>query len=66
VVRDIPDPATQLEQVERGDVHIAQSLDADLIARFRQSGKGRVVEGNTLDMTYLAMTTNVAMGSSRA
>jgi peptide/nickel transport system substrate-binding protein len=66
VVRDIPDPATQLEQVERGDVHIAESLDADLIARFRQSGRGRVVEGNTLDMTYLAMTTNVAINSALA
>jgi peptide/nickel transport system substrate-binding protein len=66
VVRDIPDPSTQLEQVERGDVHIAQSLDADLIARFRRSGKGRVVEGNTLDMTYLAMTTDVAISSTLA
>jgi peptide/nickel transport system substrate-binding protein len=66
VVRDIPDPATQLEQVERGDVHIAQSLDPDLTARFRRSGKGRVVEGNTLDMTYLAMTTSVTLSSALA
>ncbi|MCL6553712.1 MAG: ABC transporter substrate-binding protein [Firmicutes bacterium] len=66
VVRDIPDPATQLEQVERGDVHIAQSLDADLIARFRRSGRGQVVEGNTLDMTYLAMTTNLQISSALA
>jgi peptide/nickel transport system substrate-binding protein len=63
VVRDVPDPATQLEQVERGDVNIAESLDADLTVRFRQSGKGQVVEGNTLDMTYLAMTTNVSVSS---
>jgi peptide/nickel transport system substrate-binding protein len=66
VIRDIPDPATQLGQIERGDVNIAQSLDADLIARFRQSGRGRVVEGNTLDMTYLAMTTNVTISSPLA
>jgi len=66
VIRDIPDPATQLEQVERGDVAIAQSLDADLIARFKRSGKGHVVEGSTLDMTYLAMTTNVTISSPLA
>ncbi|MGQ0571404.1 MAG: ABC transporter substrate-binding protein [Armatimonadota bacterium] len=66
VVRDIPDPATQLELVERGDVQIAESLDADLTARFRRSGKGRVVEGSTLDMTYLAMTTNVSISSALA
>jgi peptide/nickel transport system substrate-binding protein len=66
VIRDIPDPATQLEQVERGDVAIAQSLDADLTARFRRSGRGQVVEGNTLDMTYLAMTTNVSISSALA
>jgi peptide/nickel transport system substrate-binding protein len=58
VIRDIPDPSTQLELVERGDVAIAQSLDIDLIGRFKRSGKGKVVEGNTLDMIYLAMTTN--------
>lgn len=58
VVRDIPDSATQLTQIERGDVAIAQSLDVDLINRFRRSGKGSVVAGNTLDMVYLAMTTN--------
>ncbi len=66
VIRDIPDPATQLGQIARGDVAIAQSLDADLIARFRRSGRGQVVEGNTLDMTYLAMTTNVTISSPLA
>lgn len=66
VVRDVPDPSTQLEQVERGDVNIAESLDPDLTARFRQSGRGQVVQGNTLDMTYLAMTTNVSISSALA
>jgi peptide/nickel transport system substrate-binding protein len=66
VIRDIPDPATQLGQIERGEVAIAQSLDADLIARFRRSGRGQVVEGNTLDMTYLALTTSVSISSALA
>jgi peptide/nickel transport system substrate-binding protein len=66
VIRDIPDPATQLEQVERGDVAIAESLDADLTARFQRSGKGQVVEGNTLDMIYLAMTTSPQISSALA
>ena len=63
VIRDIPDPAIQLEQIEREDIDISQSLDVDLVNRFRRSGKGQVIEGNTLDMTYLAMTTNPQISS---
>jgi len=58
VIRDIPDPTAQLQALERGEVDIAQSLDVDLIARLRASGKAQIIEGNTLDMIYLAITMN--------
>ncbi|WP_448591351.1 ABC transporter substrate-binding protein [Thermoflexus hugenholtzii] len=58
VIRDIPDPTAQLQALERGEVDIAQSLDVDLIARLRASGKAQIIEGYTLDMIYLAITMN--------
>lgn len=58
VLRQVADATTQRQMLERGDVDVAQNLDADLIAEFKKSGKGQVVEGTTMDMVYLAMTTN--------
>ncbi len=58
VIRDIPDPTAQLQALERGEVDIAQSLDVDLIARLRASGKAQIIEGYTLDLIYLAITMN--------
>jgi len=58
VLRQVADATTQRQMVERGDVDIAQNLDADLIAEFKKAGKGQVIEGATMDIMYLAMTTN--------
>ena len=57
IIKDVTDPATQRMMVTQGDIDVAQNLDVDLIEQFRQEG-GKVVEGNTMDMIYLAMTTS--------
>ncbi len=58
VVRQVPDAATQRMMVGRGDIDVAQNLDVDLIASFKKAGAGKVIEGATMDLVYLAMTTN--------
>ncbi len=58
VIRNIPDASTQLQEVQRGDIGIAQTLDVDLIERFKQSGKGYVAGGDSLTVIYLLMTNN--------
>ncbi len=57
IVKDVRDPATQRMMIASGDIDVAQNLDVDMIEAYKQEG-GKVVEGNTMDMIYLAMTTN--------
>jgi len=66
VIQEIPDDAARLQAIEVGDVDIARGLDVDLIQQFKASGKGNVVEGNTLDMVYLAMTTSPTVSKELA
>lgn len=57
IIKDVTDPATQRMMVAGGDIDVAQNLDIDLIEAYKAEG-GRVIEGNTMDMIYLAMTTS--------
>ena len=61
IVKQVPDPATQRMMVGRGDIDVAQNLDADLIESVKKEGKARVVEGNTMDIFYFAMTTSAGV-----
>ncbi|MGQ9903092.1 MAG: ABC transporter substrate-binding protein [Anaerolineae bacterium] len=58
VFREIPDDAARQQALERGDIDIAIGLDVDAVNRLQNNPDLKVVIGNTLDMTYLAMTAN--------
>lgn len=58
IFRELPDDAARQQAFERGDIDIAVGLDLDAIERLKAEDKANVLVGNTLDMTYLAMTTN--------
>lgn len=58
IFRELPDDAARQQAFERGDIDIAVGLDLDAIERLKTEDKANVLVGNTLDMTYLAMTTN--------
>lgn len=58
IVKQVADPATQRMMVGRGDIDVAQNLDVDLVESVKQEGKARIVEGNTMDIFYFAMTTS--------
>ncbi len=58
VIQEYPDDAARLQALEAGDIDIARGLDVDMIEHFKTAGKGKVIEGTTLDMVYLALTTN--------
>ncbi len=57
IIKNVTDSATQRMMVSRGDIDVAQNMDIDAIEAYKKEG-GRVVEGNTMDMIYLAMTTS--------
>lgn len=61
IFREIPDDAARQQALERGDVDIAIGLDVDAIKRLEGNPDLQVIVGNTLDMTYLALTTNAEL-----
>jgi len=58
IFREIPDDAARQQALERGDIDIAVGLDVDAIKRLEGNPNLKVIVGNTLDMTYLALTMN--------
>ncbi len=54
IIKNVTDSATQRMMVGRGDIDVAQNLDIDAVEDYKKEG-GKVVEGNTMDMIYLAM-----------
>lgn len=62
IIRHIPDPTTQRQLLESGDVDAAHNLDADLIAEVERAGTAQIVRGDTLDTEYFAMHTSPEVG----
>lgn len=66
IFREIPDDAARQQALERGDIDIAVGLDVDAIKRLEGNPDLQVVAGNTLDMTYLALTMNAELSQPLA
>ncbi|MCL6512570.1 MAG: ABC transporter substrate-binding protein [Anaerolineae bacterium] len=66
IFREIPDDAARQQALERGDIDIAIGLDVDAINRLKDNANLAVVVGNTLDMTYLALTMNPELSKELA
>ncbi len=66
IIRHIPDPTTQRQLLENGDIDAAHNLDADLIAEVEQAGTAQIVRGDTLDTEYFAMHTSPEVGKELA
>ncbi|MCS7055724.1 MAG: ABC transporter substrate-binding protein [Thermoflexales bacterium] len=66
IFREIPDDAARQQALERGDVDIAVGLDVDAVKRLEGNADFQIIVGNTLDMTYLALTTNAELSKGLA
>ncbi len=66
IFREIPDDAARQQALERGDIDIAVGLDVDAIKRLEGNSNLQVITGNTLDMTYLALTMNAELSQPLA
>lgn len=62
VLKYIKDSGTSLQQLQAGAIDIAQNLDADAIAGLKGNNNIAVIEGNGLNITYLALNTDQAIG----
>ncbi len=62
VLRDVNDSTTALQLLERGDVDIAQNIDKDLADQVMGNDALRLEIGQTLNITYLAMSPSDTFG----
>lgn len=62
VLKYIKDSGTALQQLQAGSIDIAQGLDADAIAGLKGNNALTVVEGNSLNLGYLALNNDPTVG----
>lgn len=62
VMKDIVDPATRLQQLEAGEIDIAQELGVDGLQSLEGKAGFQIVKGNSLAHTYLAMHNDPVIG----
>lgn len=66
IVRHIPDGATQLLAVRRGDVDIAMNLGAEQLESLKANPDIRIVQGASTDTLYFCLTSNPEMNATLA
>jgi len=66
VMRQVNDSTTALQQLERGDVDIADNIEKDLAEQVTANPNLVLQQGQSLNITYLAMTPNETLGGPLA
>lgn len=66
VMRQVNDSTTALQQLERGDVDIADNIEKDLADEVQANANLTLQQGQSLNITYLAMTPNETLGGPLA
>ena len=66
VLRYVPDPQTQRQMLERGDIDVAMDLDPDTIAELGGESGVETVQGSILMTMYLGLTTNPEINEALA
>ena len=61
LIRHIPDSATQVLQLKRGDIDAALNLTFDQVDALRGTAGVSVVKGQSLDFMYVALTSAAAL-----
>jgi peptide/nickel transport system substrate-binding protein len=61
LVRHIPDSATQVLQLKRGDIDAALNLTFDQLNSLRGTAGINIVKGQSLDFMYVAFTSSAAL-----
>ena len=65
-MRQVNDSTTALQQLERGDVDIADNIEKDLADEVTANENLTLQQGQSLNITYLAMTPNETLGGPLA
>jgi len=66
IIRHVADASTQLELLQRGEADIVHTLDMGLVDQVLDDSNLTLVTGQTLNMTYLAMSPDAELGGPLA
>lgn len=61
IIRHIPDSATQLLQLQRGDIDVALNLTYDQVQSIKNDAKIKIVKNQSVDFLYLTLTADPAL-----
>jgi peptide/nickel transport system substrate-binding protein len=65
-LRQVNDSTTALQQLERGDIDIADNIEKDLAEQVTANSDLVLIEGQSLNLSYLAMTPSETLGGPLA
>ncbi len=66
IFKYLADPTSALQMLQKGDVDIVNSIDADLAGRAKEDKNLDVLGGLAMNMEYIAMTSNPALSKPLA
>jgi peptide/nickel transport system substrate-binding protein len=61
IIRHVPDSATQLLQIQRGDIDVALNLTYDQIQSVQSDQNVKIVKNPSMDYLYLALTADPSL-----
>lgn len=61
IIRHVPDSATQLLQLERGDVDVALNLTFDQVQSIKNDSGIKIVKNQSVDYLYMTLTADPAL-----
>jgi peptide/nickel transport system substrate-binding protein len=66
IIRHIPDSATQLLQLQRGDIDVALNLTFDQVQSIKSDSKIKIVKNQSVDYLYLTLTADPTLSPGLA
>lgn len=66
IIKEMPDPNTQIQALEKGEIDVALSVGPNQVKAIKDDGKGKVVSAPTSTITFLLMNEDEEIGKEMA
>ena len=66
IIKEIPDPNTQIKALEKGEIDVALSVGPDQVKSIKEGGNAKVVSSPTSTISFLLMNNSTEIGKEMA
>ncbi|WP_102272867.1 ABC transporter substrate-binding protein [Cytobacillus massiliigabonensis] len=66
IIKEIPDPNTQIQALEKGEIDVALSVGPDQVKNIQEGGNSKVVSSPTSTISFLLMNNSTEIGKEMA